>query len=38
MDDPNVNLKFLEVVKKEREEVKLSKLIDIDSWNLHIFH
>ena len=38
MDDPNVNLKILEVVKKEREEVKLSKLININSWNLHIFH
>ena len=34
----NVNLKFLEVVKKEMEEAKFSKLTDLGSCNLHIVH
>ena len=38
VDDPNVNLKFLKGVKKEIEEAKLSKLMDIGSCNLHIVH
>ena len=38
MDGPNVNLKFLETVKKEREEANLSKLIDIGSCDLHTVH
>lgn len=37
-DDPNVNLKFLEGVKKEREEAKLGNLIDIGSCNLRVVH
>lgn len=31
-------LKFLEGVKKEREEAKLGNLIDIGSCNLHVVH
>lgn len=38
MDDPNVNLKFLEGVKEEREEAKLGNLIVIGSYNLHFVH
>ena len=38
MDGPNVNIKFLEMIKKEREEAKLSKLIDIGSCDLHAVH
>ena len=38
MDGPNVNLKFLETVKKEREETNLSKLVDIGSCDLHTVH
>ena len=38
MDDPNVNLKFSEVVKKLREGAKLRKLIDPSSFNLHVVH
>ena len=38
MDDPNVNLKFSEVVKKVREGAKLRKLIDPSSFNLHVVH
>ena len=38
MDGPNVNIKFLEMIKKEREEAKLSKLIDIGSCDLHATH
>ena len=36
MDGPNVNLKFLENIRKEREEAKLSKFIDIGSCDLHV--
>ena len=36
MDGPNV--KSLEMIKKEREEAKLSKLIDIGSRDLHAVH
>ena len=38
MDRPNVNIKFLEIIKKEREEAKLSNLIDIGSCDLHAVH
>ena len=38
MDGPNVNLKFLETVKKERKETNLSKLVDIGSFDLHTVH
>ena len=38
MDGPNFNLKSLEGLKKEKEEAKLSKLIDIGSCNLHVVH
>ena len=38
MDGPNVNIKFLEMIKKERGEAKLSKLIDIGSCDLHAVH
>ena len=31
-------MKFLEVVKREREEAKINKLIDIGSFNLHVVH
>ena len=37
MDGP-VNLKFLEVLKKSREESVLPKVIDIGSCNLHLVH
>ena len=38
MDGPNFNLKSLEGLKKEKEEAKPSKLIDIGSCNLHVVH
>ena len=38
MDGPNVNIKFLEMIKKEREEAKLSKLIDIGRCDLYAVH
>ena len=38
MDSPFVKLKFLEVLKKFREESDLTKLIDIGSCNLHVVH
>ena len=38
MDGPNVNLKFLENIRKEREQAKLSKFIDIGSCDLHVLH
>ena len=38
MDGPNFNLKSLEGLKKEKEEAKFSKLIDLGSCNLHVVH
>ena len=38
MDRPNVNIKFLEMIKKDSEEAKLNKLIDIGSCDLHAVH
>ena len=38
MDGPSANLKFLEVLKKSREESDFPKLIDIGSCNLHLVH
>ena len=38
MDGLSVNLKFLENIRKEREEAKLCKLIDIGSCDLHVVH
>ena len=38
MDWPNVNLKSLENIRKDREVAKLSKLSDIDSCDLHVVH
>ena len=37
-DGPSVNLKFLEVLKKSREESDLPKVIDIGSCNLHVVY
>ena len=38
MDGPNVNLKFLNVLQKQRAENQLSQLVDIGTCNLHIVH
>ena len=38
MDSPSVNLKFLEVLKKSREDIDLPKLIGIGSCSLHLAH
>ena len=38
MDGPNVNLKFLETVLKERKDHKQHQLINIGSCGLHTIH
>ena len=38
MDGPNVNVKFLKVLQKQREESSSCQLTDIVTCNLHIVH
>ena len=38
MDGSSVNLKVLNEISKERENVSLSKLINVGSCNLHVVH
>ena len=38
MDGPNVNLLFLDVLKKSRQKNEISELIDIGSFNIHVVH
>ena len=37
-DDPNVNLKFLQIIKDHREELDHLRLIDIGTCGLHTVH
>ena len=38
MDGPNMNQKFLKEIKQERESAKVSRLMVMDSCNLHSIH